>query len=65
MLLNDRSVTNLRDGWNNPLNQDFYFNLVDEKKKTTIAPFQAKLAGSSLPLARPTMQAALKHKLRT
>ena len=33
MLLNDRSVTNQRDGLNNPLNQDFYVCLVDEKTK--------------------------------
>ena len=43
MLLNDRSLTNPKDGLNNSLNltnQDFYVLLVDEKTKTTIASLQ-------------------------
>ena len=38
MVLNDRSLTNQKDGFSNSLNvanQDFYVRLVDEKKTTT------------------------------
>ena len=44
MFLNDRSLTNEKDGLSNALNltnQDFYVHLMDEKIKKTIASLQA------------------------
>ena len=44
MVLNDRSLTNQKDGLSNSLNltnQDFYVRLVDKKTKKTIASLQA------------------------
>ena len=44
MVLNDRSLTNQKDGLSNSLNltnQDFYVRLVDEKNKSKKASLQA------------------------
>ena len=44
MLLNDRSLTDQKDGLSKSLNltdQDFYVRLLDEKTKKTIASLQA------------------------
>ena len=66
MVLNDRSLTNEKDGLSNSLNltnQDFYVRLVDEKnKEQTIASLQV-VPSPSLPhfefplFLRPATQA--------
>ena len=68
MLLNDRLLTNEKDGLSNLLNlttQDFYVHLVDKKKtKKAIASLQAVRSPSCAhfdlpPLLRPATQARL------